>query len=749
MRSSFVTVALLLTPAAGFGQQPDARPAGDKPTVVPAAPLSPEEEARREALAQFGTAVLRQNADRLAEAEKRFRASAQAAPDSPEPFRELAKVSAALGRDPAAIRAARRVLELDPTDGDTAELLGRLLFEANQFADAAKAYRQAADAKSFADRHAARLRCLQRAATACEKSADSAGAEAALRAALDVLSVKKNTLIVDGMTAPEHARFRAEMFERLGRAQLAQRKTDAATAAFETARDLFADPKQGNDRAAALRLHQNLADVHAAAGQPDKAVAEHAKYLKYGPSGVSVYVRHAELLRAANPRADIAAAMTRLAADNPRNVAPRWVAAAELAKTDFATAHQQFQLLAPSADRAELFPLLVSAYQKADRPRELLALIDDVYRAAKPRPGKTAKDPDDDDPGTADKSAVDRARHLTAAVKAVPQLTGPLVRQLSTSPDLKATEVYELVTGLAMRDGYADTITDVLFAAARRNPDRKTDSGTVWLLIEALAKQRRWRELAKAAEEFKDLPGNFISTGIASQAAIAYAELGEESKAMAALKRIEGRIYIRLQTARVYQALGKPREAVAECEDIFKVDKPRGAELKSVRVTYSHALLAVKEFDKAEAELRAILEDDPDDVLALNNLGYNLADQGRKLPEAEALVRRAIELDTFDRRKRGTIEATSGTYLDSLAWVLFRRGKAEEARRLFEQVTKSPDAGHDPVVWDHLGDVYFRLGDKAKAKAAWEKAAVYFADNHQGREAGRLDEVNRKIGLAK
>lgn len=745
MRSIFLP--LLLTSAVGFGQQPDARPAGDKPKVVPAAPLSAEEEARREALAQFGTAVLRQNADRLAEAEKRFRASSQAAPDSPEPFRELAKVSAALGRDPAAIRAARRVLELDPADGDTAELLGKLLFEANQFADAAKAYRQAADAKSFVDRHAARLRCLQRAATAFEKSADSAGAEAALRAALDVLAAKKNTLIADGMTGPEHARFRAELFERLGKAQLSQRKTDAATAAFETARDLFADPKQGNDKAAALRLHLNLAEVHAAAGQPDKAVAEHAKYLKYGPSGVSVYVRHAELLRAANPRADIAAAMNRLAADNPRNLAPRWVAAAELAKTDFAAAHQQFQLLSPSADRAELFPLLVAAYQKADRPKELLAIIDDVYRAAKPRPGKKSKDPDD--PGTADKSAVDRARQLTAAVKAVPQLTGPLVRQLSTGTDLKATEVYELVTGLAMRDGYADTMTDVLLAAARRNPDRKTDSGTVWLLIETLGKQRRWRELATAAEEFKDLPGNFISTGIASQAAIAFAELGEEGKAMAALKRIEGRIYIRLQTARVYQALGKPKEAVAECEDIFKVDKPRGAELKSVRVTYSHALLALKEFDKAEAELRAILEDDPDDVLALNNLGYNLADQGRKLPEAEALIRRAIELDTFDRRKKGTVEGVAGTYLDSLAWVLFRRGKADEARKLFEQVTKTPDAGHDPVVWDHLGDVYFRLGDKAKAKAAWEKAANYFAGNHQGREAGRLDEVNRKIGLAK
>lgn len=739
MRIALLALVAVL-PSVGRGQSSDVPPTGDKPRFVPAAPLPPEEAARRDALARFGVGRLRQLADRLADAEKQFRSSAQAAPDAAAPHRELAKVSAALGRDPAAIRAARKALELDPTDGETAELLGRLLFDARLFADSAKAYREAADSPAFADRESARLRCLSRAATAAEKASDFAAAEAAIQGALDVLAKNKLAFLSNGMTATEHARLRADLYERLGQAQLRQGKAALAVAAFETARDLNADPKQANDPTGQMRLHQNLAEVFAAAKEFENAVAEHAKYLAFKPAGVAGYVRHADLLRA-NGQRDIliAAEMARLAELNPKNAAPKWVAAAALARTNFPAAHAQFRLLAKTGDREELFPILVAAY-RPDKAQELLEIVEEAYTAARPVGGED---------GTANRAAVERARHLTAAVKAVPALAGPLVRQLERDSSNRSFEVYELVGGLAARHGYADTMATVLLTAARRNPDRKTDRRVSWLLYEALSSQRRWRELARAAEELSDIGDNKIDLSAASQVALALAEVGDERGALAAIKKIEGRIYIRLQTARVWTAVGKPKQAVTECEEILAKDNPRGADLRSVRVAYATALLAVKEFDKAEAELRAVLEDDPDDVLALNNLGYNLADQGRKLPEAEALIRRAIELDEFDRRKRGAAEATSGTYLDSLAWVLFRRGKAADARKLFEKVVTTPDASHDPVVWDHYGDVCFRLGDKPAAKAAWEKAAGYYADSHQGREAGRLEEVRRKIGLAK
>ena len=48
-----------------------------------------------------------------------------------------------------------------------------------------------------------------------------------------------------------------------------------------------------------------------------------------------------------------------------------------------------------------------------------------------------------------------------------------------------------------------------------------------------------------------------------------------------------------------------------------------------------------------------ILDDDPDDTTACNDLGYNLAEQGRNLDEAERLIRHALEVDRLDRHRAG------------------------------------------------------------------------------------------------
>ena len=63
-----------------------------------------------------------------------------------------------------------------------------------------------------------------------------------------------------------------------------------------------------------------------------------------------------------------------------------------------------------------------------------------------------------------------------------------------------------------------------------------------------------------------------------------------------------------------------------------------------------------------------------------------------------------------------------------------------------------PDGESDPVVWDHLGDVLFRSGDKPGAKQMWTKAQeLYEADlrlSARGKRDGRLDEVKRKLRVA-
>ena len=95
---------------------------------------------------------------------------------------------------------------------------------------------------------------------------------------------------------------------------------------------------------------------------------------------------------------------------------------------------------------------------------------------------------------------------------------------------------------------------------------------------------------------------------------------------------------------------------------------------------------------------------------ACNYLAYMWADRGENLAEAEQLIRRALELDP-----------SNGAYLDTLGWVYFRQGRYEESLAELlraSELMQEPD----PVILDHIGDVYGKLGKTADAVLYWNKA---------------------------
>jgi tetratricopeptide (TPR) repeat protein len=117
-------------------------------------------------------------------------------------------------------------------------------------------------------------------------------------------------------------------------------------------------------------------------------------------------------------------------------------------------------------------------------------------------------------------------------------------------------------------------------------------------------------------------------------------------------------------------------------------------------------------FGQGESELEILFERAPDDAGFNNDLGYLYADQGKKLEQAEAMIRKAVE-----------DEPENAAYLDSLGWVLFKRGKTKEAVEPLEKAVKRLEgSGGDATIYEHLGDVYFQLRETAKAKVAWTKA---------------------------
>ena len=121
-------------------------------------------------------------------------------------------------------------------------------------------------------------------------------------------------------------------------------------------------------------------------------------------------------------------------------------------------------------------------------------------------------------------------------------------------------------------------------------------------------------------------------------------------------------------------------------------------------------------YAQTEAMLKRILERHRNHSDSLNFLGYIYAVQGVNLDEAEDMIRRALKQKPDD-----------GYYLDSLAWVFYKRGDYAKALEIQgKAIEQIPD---DPVMHEHLGDMFWRSGDEEGARRAWRKAIDLKSEN--------------------
>lgn len=128
---------------------------------------------------------------------------------------------------------------------------------------------------------------------------------------------------------------------------------------------------------------------------------------------------------------------------------------------------------------------------------------------------------------------------------------------------------------------------------------------------------------------------------------------------------------------------------------------------ESTSLRYGRAMLAERLNDLVlmESDLRHILAQNPDNATALNALGYTLSTRTNRYDEAYALIVRALELAPEEP-----------AILDSMGWVLFLLGKAEEAVGYLQRAW---DGLPDPEVAAHLGEVLWSLGEQQKAYSIW------------------------------
>jgi tetratricopeptide (TPR) repeat protein len=156
----------------------------------------------------------------------------------------------------------------------------------------------------------------------------------------------------------------------------------------------------------------------------------------------------------------------------------------------------------------------------------------------------------------------------------------------------------------------------------------------------------------------------------------------------------------------IYGEAKKPAEAVRV------LDETRSAVNSDPESLYylSHLYLRVDQKQSSQDVLQQALRLDPAYAPANNDLGYFWAEEGRNLPQAEALISAAVKA-----------EPKNPSFLDSMGWVLYKRGRFGAAVKYLETAV-GMGGRPDPVVLDHYGDTLYRLAKKPEAARQWRRA---------------------------
>lgn len=170
------------------------------------------------------------------------------------------------------------------------------------------------------------------------------------------------------------------------------------------------------------------------------------------------------------------------------------------------------------------------------------------------------------------------------------------------------------------------------------------------------------------------------------------------------VKYPEQRLRILMVKAELYNQSGRYQEAFDALSSALK-EAPDNRD-----VLYARALVAERldKLDILEADLAKILEKKPDDVAALNALGYTLVDRTQRYDEAAKYLGKAIEL-----------QPDEPVIVDSYGWLLYKQGKLALA---LEYLRKAYEKQPENEIAAHIAEVLWVMGDKKQARELFDAA---------------------------
>ncbi len=290
-----------------------------------------------------------------------------------------------------------------------------------------------------------------------------------------------------------------------------------------------------------------------------------------------------------------------------------------------------------------------------------------------------------------------------------------------------------------------EVVRGILTQTERKSYDPAQLGRRIELLEQLAVMQRLADQTQPAVDSYRQIATLDSTKGPQASASIIETYIGgkeytkAQDEADAAIKKWPNDPEVRLGRASLLAEMGKTDAAAADVKKLMDGKNDRAVQLKLAELyvkgrKFDDAAKALdaaeklsdsqeekidvwfqrgamferqKDIPAAEAEFRKVLAVMPDNPATLNYLGYMLTDRNLRLPEALAMIQKAVDS-----------EPNNGAYLDSLGWVYYRLGKLPEAEdNMRRAVELTP---HDATMRDHYAEVLFKASKVREAIAQWE-----------------------------
>ena len=240
----------------------------------------------------------------------------------------------------------------------------------------------------------------------------------------------------------------------------------------------------------------------------------------------------------------------------------------------------------------------------------------------------------------------------------------------------------------------------------------RPDNDFAWLTISSLYEQ--FENIPKAVNALGRIgPGSPLYWQARLRAAVLDSQDGKVDQAITKLRSMMAEKTDRIDAALTLADLlrGKERYADSVAAYTTAITRLKQPEERHWAIFFGRGIVLerVKQWPRAEADMKRALELSPEQPFVLNYLGYSWIDQGMHLDEGMKMLKKATELKPDD-----------GAITDSVGWAFYRLGQFDKAVEWLERA--SEQKSDDATIVEHLGDAYWHVGRKREARFEWQRA---------------------------